>query len=240
MENEEIKDILENTDQIAVSEFGKVEDAQINKSENVQIVGEQKENLLKDEAQPNEGLNQHNDIKKNESDVAEKKLVAELEPFFEDESEKNKHYKMLTFKRISSALGNMSIVLVSMFLIVFMAQLLATLGAFLIAFLLGAILFLLSIATLGLIYLTGVMGDWWAAVGKIMQGGADFTNFLTKFYVALPFAIALSFIFSIVSIILQYRCGPYKSKARVVISIISAVVGLFLIIMMIAGVAYNA
>ena len=158
------------------------------------------------------------------------------EPFFEDEAEKKHFEKMLLNKHLSSAFGNMTIVLVAFVFVIFIAQIAAALGAFLIAALLGTILFMLTIVTFGLIYLTGVMGSWWAAVGKIFNGGADFVKFLENFYVLFPFVIALSAVFSVFSIILETKSGVFKSVGRIVCSAIFGALAVFMSIIILTGV----
>ena len=173
------------------------------------------------------------EVAKSPSSIKEK---SSSEPFFEDEAETKQFENLLLKKHLSTALGNMTIVLVAFVFVIFIAQITAALGAFLIAFLLGTILFLLTIATLGLIYLTGVMGSWWAAVGKIFNGGADFVKFLEKFYVLFPFVIALSAVFSVFSIVLEARSGVLKSVGRIVCSAIFGALAVLMSIIILTGV----
>ena len=152
-----------------------------------------------------------------------------------DEKEKKQIEKSLLLKHFGTSLGNMSIVFIAYMLILISGQLILGVGTILIGMALGAVLFALSVATLGIIYLVADVGKWWGYIGKMFEGGTDIINFLSKFYVTFPYVIAGSLLFSIVSIITTAKSGKFKSVGRIVVSSIMCGISAVLLIFLIAG-----
>ncbi|MBO7508213.1 MAG: hypothetical protein J6T39_01025 [Clostridia bacterium] len=181
------------------------------------------------------------ELQAQKSEEVFEETAKEVEPPYEEPAreviakEANQNQRLLLLKHFGKSLGNMSIVFVSFMLLLVFSQLVLGVGTVLLGFILGTILFVLSIATLGLIYLTGVMGSWWGFVGKLFEGGTDIINFLGKLYVTFPYMIVGSLVFSIISIITTAKSGAYKSVGRIVASSIVCGISAILSIFLIAG-----
>ena len=182
-----------------------------------------------------------NELQAEKSEEVFEETVKEVEPPYEEpEREINQRFatenqKLLLLRHIGKAFGNMSIVFLSFVLLIISGQFILGIGTIFLGFFLAMILFVLSVVTLGIIYIGGGMGKWWGYVSKLFEGGTDIINFLSKLYVSFPFVLGVGLLFSIISIITTSKSGVYKSKGRIVFSSIICGISAILLIILVAG-----
>ena len=161
-----------------------------------------------------------------------------MEENFQIQKEVSKQTANLSFRHLAIIFSNLAIFASAVSIAIALSGVITTLTLFVFGAILFCFLIIVSIVTLGIIYLVSDFGSLWGWFGKLADNRViDIINYLYKI---LPFVSGISLTLSIVSIISLSLVKAEKSVGRIVANSILGFLSLIIFIFALAGVVGGA
>lgn len=155
-----------------------------------------------------------------EAQIKENPMPAKENPVSIVEDNPKQIQNELMLNRCSNILSNVAFAMTILSFLIAIGTIVSIFVAYFFVFIAGAVLVVISLATLGIVYLVTDMGKAWTWLGQVLNKTENLADFFNKLYAILPYSCVGGIIFSVGAIIcLSFSKNEHKKSKIVWLSI---------------------